>query len=85
MHCPQSVPLRFKEPQLEGALSSPPPQNGLGTRLGYRRPGRIYHVIRALSDVTLLYVVLALITEVQWWESVSTPDKHAKQSAPEED
>ena len=33
-------------------------------------------------------VVLALITEGQWWESVSTPelkDKHAKQSAPEED
>ena len=27
-----------------------------GGQNGGRRPGRIYHVIRALSDVTLLYV-----------------------------
>ena len=42
------------------------------------RPGRIYHVIRALSAVMSHYytynVVLALITEGQWWESVSTPE-----------
>ena len=44
-------------------------------------PRRIYHVIRALSACSAVMshyytynVVLALITEGQWWESVSTPE-----------
>ena len=61
-----------------------------GRKNGGRRPGRIYHVIRALSDVTLLYVKRCASvnngrTVVGERLNARAKDKHAKQSAPEED